>query len=158
MQAIKAQQKCHGNDPNCLHGEPYQVMGYYDAHTIPNYWSYARHFTLLDHLFEPVSSWSLPSHLYLVSEWSATCYRKGDPRSCVNDPVKKQKPVIQPGTHYDWANMTDLLHRYRVRWGYYLDGGAQPDCADGDVSCPSLPEKASVPSIWNPLPLSLIHI
>jgi phospholipase C len=33
---------------------------------IPNYWDYADHFTLEDHLFAPVDSWTLPSHLFLV--------------------------------------------------------------------------------------------
>ena len=31
------------------------VMGYHDWHEIPNYWEYARHFALQDHMFEPVS-------------------------------------------------------------------------------------------------------
>ena len=46
-------------------------MGYHDAREIPNYWTYAHDFTLDDHMFEPVASWSLPDHLYMVSAWSA---------------------------------------------------------------------------------------
>ncbi|HVA91302.1 MAG TPA: alkaline phosphatase family protein [Chloroflexota bacterium] len=136
-QAIAAQKTCKSKDsPTCLGGGlPRQVMGYYDKTTIPTYWGYADHYTLLDHFFEPVTSWSLPSHLYLVSEWSATCATMGDPTSCVNDPAKKQKAVVAPGTHYDWANMTDLLNTAGVSWGYYLDGGTK-----------------KVPTIWNPLP------
>jgi len=42
---------------------------------------------LNDHMFEPVDSWSLPSHLYLVSEWSARC-GSANPDSCVNDPAQ----------------------------------------------------------------------
>ena len=48
-------------------------MGYHTAAEIPNYWTYAQDFVLKDHMFEPVKSWSLPDHLYLVSAWSAKC-------------------------------------------------------------------------------------
>jgi phospholipase C len=65
----------------CLPSGPQDVMGYHDAREIPNYWKYAKNFVLQDHMFEPVASWSLPAHLYLVSEWSATC-KNARPRSC----------------------------------------------------------------------------
>jgi len=60
------------------------VMGYHDAREIPNYWTYAKEFVLQDHMFEPDASWSLPSHLFTVSEWAATC-SSSSPSSCVND-------------------------------------------------------------------------
>ena len=59
------------------------VMGYHTAAEIPNYWTYAKDFVLDDHMFEPVASWSLPDHLYLVSGWSARCSSPA-PSSCVN--------------------------------------------------------------------------
>jgi phospholipase C len=52
---------------------PTDVMAHWDAQTIPNYWAYASNFVLQDHMFQPVGSWSHPSHLYEVSAWSATC-------------------------------------------------------------------------------------
>jgi phospholipase C len=67
----------------CLSTGPPDVMGYHDARQIPNYWTYAKDFVLQDHMFEPVASWSLPSHLYMVSEWSATC-KNANPFSCRN--------------------------------------------------------------------------
>ncbi len=73
--------------PACLPSSPPDVMGYHDAREIPNYWTYARDFVLQDHMFEPVESWSLPSHLYLVSEWSADC-ASANPFSCTNDPAQ----------------------------------------------------------------------
>ena len=36
-------------------------------------------------MFQPDASWSLPAHLFEVSEWSARCSRKRDPHSCAND-------------------------------------------------------------------------
>ena len=35
-------------------------------------------------MFEPNASWSLPEHLYLVSEWSAFCTDPLNPFSCTN--------------------------------------------------------------------------
>ena len=49
---------------------------------LPNYWTYARDFVLQDHMFEPDASWSLPAHLFLVSEWAAACTAHDDPNSC----------------------------------------------------------------------------
>ncbi len=68
----------------CLTTSAPDVMGYHDAREIPNYWKYAEDFVLQDHMFEPVASWSLPAHLYLVSGWSAHC-TSTNPKSCVND-------------------------------------------------------------------------
>ncbi len=48
-------------------------MGYHTAAEIPNYWTYAKDFVLQDHMFEPAQAWSLVSHLYMVSGWSAQC-------------------------------------------------------------------------------------
>ena len=38
------------------------------------------------------SSWSLPAHLYMVSEWSAICAVEGDPMSCRNAVQNPQDP------------------------------------------------------------------
>ena len=73
--------------PVCLPTSAPDVMGYHDAREIPNYWTYAKNFVLNDHMFEPVDSWSLPSHLYLVSNWSARC-TSTNPDSCVSDPAQ----------------------------------------------------------------------
>jgi phospholipase C len=71
----------------CRPSSPADVMGYHDAREIPNYWRWARDYVLQDHLFQPDASWSLPSHLFMVSEWSARCSRPGVAASCVNDEV-----------------------------------------------------------------------
>lgn len=76
----------------CLPSGPPDVMGYHDAREIPNYWTYAKDFSLNDHMFEPVESWSLPAHLYLVSGWSARC-SSASPGSCVNDPGQVMSPL-----------------------------------------------------------------
>ncbi len=134
------------------------VMGYHDAREIPNYWAYARNFVLQDHMFQPDTSWSLPAHLFMVSEWSAKCSKKGDPMSCVN---AIQAPGSPPGSRqnvsgdvpdYAWTDLTYLLHKHNVSWGYYVFAGSQPDCGDDAMFCKSVRQDAKTPGIWNPMP------
>ena len=76
-------------------------MGYHTASDIPNYWTYAKDFVLQDHMFEPNASWSLPAHLFLVSEWSAYCTQHDNPSSCVNDaaePAGRAPAELPPST------------------------------------------------------------
>jgi phospholipase C len=133
-------------------------MGYHDWHEIPNYWDYARHFVLQDHMFESDTSWSLPSHLFMVSGWSAKCSRKGDPMSCHAEVEAPGSPPGEPGNmtgkapDYAWTDLTWLLHRYGVSWGYYVAKGAEPDCGDDAMFCAPVPQDATTPGIWNPLP------
>ncbi len=74
------------DDPACAVSGTPDVMGYHTAAEIPNYWTYAKDFALDDHMFEPVKSWSLPDHLYIVSAWSARC-RNRSPMSCATNIV-----------------------------------------------------------------------
>jgi phospholipase C len=99
------------------------VMAYHTGSDIPNYWAYAKNFVLQDRMFEAPGSWSLPAHLYEVSAWSANCTRTGDPMSCRGTAMP---PERLPGrrTPFAWTDITWLLHRHHVSWGYYLDHGA----------------------------------
>src|SRR5712691_11370050 len=61
--------KTNPNDPICSQRATNpDVMGYHDGRDIQNYWAYARNFVLQDRMFEPNASWSLPEHLFMVSE------------------------------------------------------------------------------------------
>ena len=203
---------CGGFVGVCKASSPSDVVGYHDAREIPNYWTYAKHFVLNDHMFESDASWSLPSHLYMVSEWSARCSIKGDPKSCVNNDERGGFKVGQiaaaAGRHahgsyrhclrshlrrigkhggigslgparrdvvrqcanfrsrkkaranrrtardhnYAWTDLTYLLHKRRVSWGYFIQAGGQPDCENGTNNCKGGPISAGTPNIWNPLP------
>jgi phospholipase C len=146
------------DNPYCGSPTRVDVMGFHDGRDIPNYWAYARNFVLQDHMFEPNASWSLPAHLFLVSEWSAQCAVFKDPQSCQNSLEQPtgyetgDSSSRWPAVHYDWTDLTYLLHRQRISWGYYLDTGAQPDCPRGEVACPPVQQSPGVPGIWNPLP------
>ncbi len=128
------------------------VMGYKLRSDIPNYWTYADNFVLQDHMYEPDGSWSLPSHLSLVSGWSATCSDPTQVNTCVsslnsdqdgdlglpNGPASNQNgdgdddsPALST-PDYAWTDLSYLLHANGVSWRYYKGTGT--------------------PEIWNPLP------
>ena len=221
---------CGGFSGVCSPLAPSDVMGYHDAREIPNYWAYAENFVLDDHMFQSDASWSLPAHLYEVSEWSARCSRPGNAASCVNDdelggyqtsdiigvgvrgtqaakrvgqllrtarlrlrrcrfvqlptspgggaPIgtstRYRTAVAQCRRHvndqlakrratiarevsttynYAWTDITYLLHKDAVSWGYFVTPGGEPDCEGGNANCsPTSPFSVGTPDIWNPLP------
>ncbi len=171
-QAISGRKGClDATNPACTNSSEPDVMGYHTQSDIPNYWSYAKDFVLQDHMFEPNSSWSLPAHLFLVSEWSAYCTQHDNPSSCTNnlqtEPNEQPANVpayyngeagaTTPGTDgqpiYAWTDLTYLLYKSHVSWGYYVVSGTEPDCEnDAAVSCAPVPQNANTPGIWNPLP------
>jgi phospholipase C len=135
------------------------VMGYHTGADIPNYWAYAHDFVLQDHMFESNASWSLPSHLYMVSEWSARC-ANSDPMSCRNKLERPGNPIGFPRNHpqhappdYAWTDLTYLMHKYHVPWRYYVLKGTEPDCElNNAITCAPVAQGARTPGIWNPLP------
>jgi phospholipase C len=158
------------------------VMGYHDQREIPNYWTYANNFVLQDRMFEPSLSWSLVSHLFMVSGWSAKCSNGYDPKTCASsntfpdgdlipgssNPVVQQVTgaalgILQPADaddlanspvppDYAWTDITYLLHKHNISWKYYLTQGTEPDCATGAMTCVPVPQVIQAPEIWNPLP------
>ena len=154
-QAEKGRKGCvNSTNPICTNSKSLDVMGYHDAHEIPNYWSYAENFVLQDHMFEPTASWSLPAHLFMVSAWSAVCSQQDDPSSCINNDALKNglKNAGSGQADYAWTDLTYLLHKNNVSWAYYLDQGTDADCPDDQMICTEPDQKVKVPGIWNPLP------
>ncbi len=167
-QRNKALKRCKNpDDPACATSQSAQpdVMGYHDQGEIPNYWTYAQDFVLDDHMFEPVSSWSEPDHLYMVSAWSARC-ADSLPSSCHNaivgpynvntfDAAVDQELTTGKTTiDLAWTDITWLLHLQHVSWKYYIQTGQEPDCGnDSAVTCQEPVQSYETPGIWNPLPL-----
>ncbi|MGH9326273.1 MAG: alkaline phosphatase family protein [Terriglobia bacterium] len=128
------------------------VMGYHDGGDIPNYWAYAKHFVLQDHMFEAVHSSCFPQHLYLVSAWSADCAKSHNPMSCVSALQPKDRRLNNP-TPFAWTDVTYLLHKAHVSWVYYLDHGAeQPPARQGSSTASPDNANSGVPWEWNMLP------
>ncbi len=132
---------------------PDDVMGYHTGKELPNYWKYANHFVLQDHMFQPDLSWSLPAHLYMVSLWSARC-TTDNPMSCKNSnnnpdeppPWGKKPPV------YAWTDLTYLLDKHHVSWRYYIFKGIEPDCeSNTSLTCRPVTQGPKTLGLWNPL-------
>ena len=163
-----AQHACANvNNPNCAllrsQGALTDVMGYHTQSDIPNYWAYAKNFVLQDRMFEPNASWSLPEHLFQVSEWSAACTAHNRPGSCRNaleqpGPTPPNGSPLRPSNKartpiYAWTDLTYLLHKHHVSWGYYVVAGTEPDCQNNAaITCAPVKQNARTPGIWNPLP------
>ncbi len=139
-------------NPNLTYEAHPDVMGYHNGEDIPNYWAYAKDFVLQDHMFEPIASWSFPSHLFMVSAWSANTKVPSDPMSCVSKLDPRNRTAKDP-TPFAWTDITYLLHKRGISWIYYLDQGAK---LDKDDIVPARPRKdvdwLVVPKIWNVLP------
>ncbi len=146
---------CRQADPGPA-GQP-DIMGYHTAAEIPNYWAYARHFTLQDRMFAPQSSWTLPAHLYLVSGWAATCPDLKDPMSCRSDldlPGRNAadngrtwRPADGAPRPYIWADITWLLHKHHVSWAYYVGSGTclRPGCGPKPDQEDTVPVQNTLP-------------
>ncbi|MBV9309802.1 MAG: hypothetical protein JOZ73_03165 [Solirubrobacterales bacterium] len=158
------------------------VMSFHDKRQLKNYWAYAHHFVLQDHMFESNLGWSQVAHLYLVSGWSAKC-KPNKPKSCKTDLINPDprldngtghiglealKNVDEPSNHYSsnpanqppyaWTDITYLLHKHHVSWRYYLSQGTEPDCPTGAMKCTAVPQNIKTPEIWNPLAnFSTVH-
>jgi phospholipase C len=163
----------------CDYTSSTDVMGYHNAHEIPNYWDYAKNFTLADHMFEPTGSWSATAHLFELSEWSAKCSNGYDPSSCssfigTSYPLPHGNTVVYcalspvlhifhlargctPAAHaptptFAWTDMTYLLYKHNVSWGYFVTPGPAPDCEQGSATCQNSHVTTGTDSLWNPLP------
>ena len=143
----------HIDDPRCsLMPKRPDVMGYHDGREIPNYWDYASHFVLQDHMFESDSSWSLPEHLYLVSGWSAKCaskkrpdelpHRGEEPRPAPEPPATR--PASRPTTP---GRISPTSSTSTESAGATTSSkGTQPDCSDDAMFCAPVPQNSRRPA------------
>lgn len=90
-----------------------QTVAYYDYREIPNYWDYARRFTLCDHFFTSEMGPSEPNHLFAVA---------AEAGGLVNNPF--QDVHGQEGV-YSFPTLCESLSRAGVSWRYY-DAKARP--------------------------------
>jgi phospholipase C len=120
-------------------GNANDVMGYHDYHEIPNYWDYANLYVLQDRMFESVTSYSLPSHLYILA---------GQSGGYVGGPL-----VPTPRT-YTFPEITELLKNVNIDWKYYVREGRLADTEnDALVGMSSEDTQAAhVYTFKNPLP------
>mgnify|MGYP003335596696 FL=1 len=71
---------------------------------------------------------------------------------CSSDLTERRRYGSAATQYYAWTDLTYLLHRDHVSWGYYVATGREPDCRDDATVCVPHQQDASTPGIWNPLP------
>jgi phospholipase C len=100
---------------------------------IPNYWSYATHFALADHMFSSLAGPSFPNHLYTVAAQSGDAI--GNPDSltwgCDADD-RTTVDILQPTGAttrrypcFDFTTLADSLETSAVSWRYYAPSQGQ---------------------------------
>lgn len=112
---------------------------YHEA-DIPNYWAYAKRFTLDDHFFSTIMGPSFPNHLVSVAATSGNTTDNphgqlvhawgcdGGSASWVDGITPSGKP-FQTHPCFNFRALPDILNRYHVSWKYY----APPQFASGYV-------------------------
>src|SRR5437588_2908119 len=104
---------------------------------IPNYWTYARTFTLDDHFFSTVNGPSFPNHLVSVAASSNNTVdnpvlNSNHAWGCDSGPYTKVDSVDPAtGVHhwikpcFDMTTLPDLLQQAHISWTYYAPGQFQ---------------------------------
>jgi phospholipase C len=108
---------------------------------IPNYWQYARSFTLADHFFSSVSSNSFPNHLLSIAGQAAntddiptSLNVSSHPNrwGCDAPPGTLVEQRLPQGTYhftfpcFDFATLGDSLDAHHLSWSYYAPTLDQP--------------------------------
>jgi phospholipase C len=124
------------------------TMGYYDDRDIPNYWNYARHYTLCDRFFSSQMGYSLPNHTYTVAGQSG-----GLIVNVAN--LQELKEVMDDDDGFSFASMAKLMSETKVPWKYYVESQPLPEGVPMKLSETGVRLAFPDPkqfSLWNPLP------
>jgi phospholipase C len=106
------------------------TLCYYDHQVIPNYWEYARRYTLCDNFFSSMLGPSEPNHLYSVAA------QAGD---LVYNTARGYTAV------FNFNTMVDLLGQSKVTWKYYT--GLDPKRQSFRNVLPGFPQIANDPAL-----------
>jgi len=83
------------------------TLSYVDDAVIPNYWAYAKYYSLCDAFFSSLTGPSLPNHLYVISAQSA---------SIVNNAHLHKNLAI-----FSFQSVIELLDHAGISWTYYSE-------------------------------------
>ena len=124
------------------------TMNHYDSRDIPNYWDYARHFSLCDHFFSSQMGYSLPNHVYAVAGQSGGLI--------VNVPsIDDLEEVMDDPDGFSFANIAEFMTRSKVPWKYYVESQAVPTNTPMRLTPTGMRLAFPDPKVfnlWNPLP------
>jgi phospholipase C len=89
-----------------------ETLAYMDATVIPNYWTYAKTYTLCDAFFSSITSASVPNHLYAIAAQAG---------GIVKDELVGRSQYL----YYLFPAIIQNLQNAGVTWTYYSAGGPQ---------------------------------
>ena len=114
------------------------TIGYYNQKDIPNYWAYAKHFTLADHFFSSLMGPSFPNHVYMVAAQSGGLV--------VNVfSLKKLEAALDNPEGFTFDSIVTRLASANISWKYYID-------TNGIKNPERKKEQPKRFGLWNPLP------
>ena len=127
-------------------GSPY-TMGYLDQRDIPNYWNYARHYTLADRFFSSLNGPSMPNHVYTVAASSGGLITN----VCSQDhELEALQDAMDDPDGFSFAAIVDRFASQGVTWKYYVETPEHvPDAPD---PCHVRHPAPTQLGLWNPLP------
>jgi len=124
-------------------GTPYAV-GYYDEQDIPNYWSYARHFTLCDRFFSSFNGPSSQNHLFTVAAQDGGLIE-------FTGKLEEAEELLDDPDGFSFLQIVELLDKAHVSWKYYVETRPVPSGAKRRGYWLAYPDPKHY-SAWNPLP------
>src|SRR5262249_48311307 len=112
------------------------LSGYsqYLEEDIPNYWAYARHFTLADAMFSSLTGPSFPNHLYTVAAGSNGAINNpsnggiwgcDSPAGTTVEVMDDQGHITRVPPCFEFTTLVDRLEEAGISWKYYAPGIGQ---------------------------------
>ncbi len=127
-------------------GTPY-TMGYSDQRDIPNYWAYARHYTLADRFFSALMGPSMPNHVYTVAAQSGGLITND---CSLHGEWHRLQGIMDDPDGFDFSSIITRFQAAGISWKYYVEQLQHP---------PHIPDPCHVYhpgpkqlGLWNPLP------
>ena len=117
------------------HGQDVADSQFYQS-DIPNYWAYAKAFTLDDHFFSNIMGNSFPNHLFTIAGHDGNI--DGSPRGtlpswgCDSPPgsyAQRETPngrITYVFPCFNFSTLGDELDRHHISWSYYAPPAGQP--------------------------------
>jgi phospholipase C len=116
-----------------VNGDLLSMTQYLDS-DIPNYWNYAEHFAIGDHMFGSIAGPSFPNHLYTVAATSGGVFQNPNALTwgCDAGPAATVGILDTDGNTsrafpcFEFQTAADRLEAAGVSWRYYAPTRGQP--------------------------------
>jgi phospholipase C len=128
-----------------VEGSPY-TMGYYDETDIPNYWRYARLFTLCDRFFSSEMTGSSPNHVYTVAAQSGEINNIGSMEQLADN--------FDEDDGFPFESIVKNFGIKNISWKYYVETQPRPpewSEVNAGLARLAFPDPKGF-TLWNPLP------